>query len=241
MGVIRQLISTGDFEGGMNQRTDRSAGKTIADSIYELLSDAIVKGKLQPGQRLQQQDLALQYKTSIIPVREALQRLDMIGLVRIIPYRGAVVADLSKQDVADVYLIRSILEPAAVRLAVPRLTADDIARLKQLLEQMESPDLAHQQWLDYNKEFRLTIYRASGSKRLVRMISELFNATQHYRRMLQLLAGWHEDSMKRNRVLVQACEQGDVERVEAVISDGIRAVQDGFSELLDGRQTYGSG
>ncbi len=219
----------------MNHRTDRTAGKTISDSIYQQLSDAIVKGKLQPGQRLQQQDLAIEYKTSIIPIREALQRLDVIGLVRIAPYRGAVVADLSKQDVADVYLVRSILEPAAIQLAVPRLTDDDAVKLKQLFQQMKHPDVSHLQWLDLNKEFRLTIYRASGSQRLVKLISELFNATQHYRRMLQLLPGWREESMNRNLALIQACEQRDADRVEAVISEGIRRVQAGFTQLLDRR------
>ncbi|MBI2321079.1 MAG: GntR family transcriptional regulator [Chloroflexi bacterium] len=221
----------------MARRLGSNRGATVSDFVFHRLSDAILRGALKPGERLRQDGLAQQYKVSIIPVREALRRLESAGLVTIIPHRGAVVAQLSDKDVADVFQVRLILETAAARLGVPNLRPRDITQLKRLLRQMAVPDIPRHNWLGYNREFRLTIYRASGNDRLVHIIEDLFNATRHYRALVMLLPHHRERALETNEHIIEACERRDAAEVKARIRESLEAILAGFEQLARERQS----
>jgi DNA-binding GntR family transcriptional regulator len=95
-------------------------GETLSDSLIDALREAIQVGRYRPGSRLVQDDLATEYGTSRIPLREALRRLEGEGLVQIAANRGAVVRPLVPKDVADLYDVRISLESLAVRRAAER-------------------------------------------------------------------------------------------------------------------------
>ncbi len=105
-------------------------GETLSDSLIDALREAIQIGRYRPGARLVQEDLAAEYGTSRIPLREALRRLEGEGLVQISANRGAVVRPLDPRDIADLYDVRVALESLAARRAAERyvdlrpLTAD---------------------------------------------------------------------------------------------------------------------
>src|SRR5262245_36826481 len=96
---------------------------TRSDWVEERLRGAILRGELEPGQRLHANGLAERWAVSATPLREAFQRLASDGLVQVLPQRGARVADLSVEDAAEIYELRLLLEPVCLRQSLER--ADD--------------------------------------------------------------------------------------------------------------------
>ena len=149
--------------------------------VADRLREAILRGQLKPGQRLDQKELAELLNVSRSPVREALRTLAAEGLVEVYPHRGAVVADLSLEELEEIYFIRGTLEGTAARLAVSKIDDDRIAKLQTILEKLnETAD--YDQWLELNREFHYTIYQAINRPRLLSLIESLRNTTTPYTR-----------------------------------------------------------
>ena len=111
--------------------------RTISDQVQARLRELILSNQLLPGTRIDQTELARQMGVSIIPLREAIARLQTSGLVRIIPRRGAFVEPISADELTDIYFVREVLEEQSGRLAANRLTDDDITQLTELVAHME--------------------------------------------------------------------------------------------------------
>src|SRR5438552_4302674 len=109
---------------------------TLWQRVHERLREQILSGELEPGTELAEVALSEQLGVSRGPVREALGRLASEGLVIVRPRRGAVVRSLSTEEFLELYQVREALEMMAVKLAVPRLTAEDIDGLRGLIEAM---------------------------------------------------------------------------------------------------------
>lgn len=150
--------------------------KTKKDFVMEVIREAILSGALKPGERLAQEELANHLEVSSTPVREALRQLEAEGLIEHIPHKGVRVAELSAEDVREVYMIRGVLEALATRLAVPDLSNNDLRDLEELHQQMA--DLLSrnslQQLGDVNRQFHMTLYKASNSRILCDMINSLW-------------------------------------------------------------------
>src|SRR6266545_1550547 len=100
---------------------------TLWQRVYTHLREEILAGGLRPGTELAEVALSEQLGVSRGPIREAIGRLASEGLVTVRPRRGAVVRSVSKEEFLELYQVREALELMAVRLAVPRLTADDLS------------------------------------------------------------------------------------------------------------------
>src|SRR5919204_6551984 len=107
--------------------------RTTPGMVADVLRDAIMRGVLKGGQPLRQDELAAQFGLSRIPVREALRQLEGEGLVTVNPHRGAVVSTLSSDELQEVCEIRSALETMALRLAIPHLDEEALARAEAIL------------------------------------------------------------------------------------------------------------
>ena len=108
--------------------------RTMQDEIVDLIRDATLRGDVDLGQHLPEQELAEQMQVSRIPIREAMLQLEQEGLVVRIPNRGCFVADFSEQDVAEIFSLRATLEMMAIELATPNLTPRDIANLREIID-----------------------------------------------------------------------------------------------------------
>src|SRR2546423_10742649 len=109
---------------------------TLWQRVYDHLREEILAGGLEPGAELAEVALSEQLGVSRGPIREAIGRLASEGLVTVRPRRGAVVRSLSKEEFLELYQVREALEMMAVRLAVPKLAAEDIAELEELIAVM---------------------------------------------------------------------------------------------------------
>jgi len=150
--------------------------------LRELRAD-IVLGVLAPGSQVVQESLAHRYGVSRVPLREALKILEGEGLVIYHPHRGYFVMELSIDDLGEVYRLRSLLEAEALRAAVPSLGDADLDELRVLLAAVEKSssqgDLASLTLA--NRAFHFAIFERSGMPRLVRVLQQLWDATDVYR------------------------------------------------------------
>jgi DNA-binding GntR family transcriptional regulator len=188
------------------------AYRTKQEIIYETIREAIQIGRYAPGHHLVADDLAQEFGTSRMPVREALQRLENAGLVSITPHRGAVVSELSEQEIVEVYHIRAVLEGLAARLAAPHLGPADYDRLNVLIDDMAStgaaqPDL--DQLLRGNRDFHEIIWQAAQAPRLHELLENLYDASRRFRNISILLSGRLEQIVQEHRRIVQALAAGD--------------------------------
>ena len=193
------------------------AYRTKQEIIYETIREAIQIGRYAPGHRLVADDLAQEFGTSRMPVREALQRLENAGLVSITPHRGAVVSEFSEQEIVEVYHIRAVLEGLAVRLAAPRLSPADYDRLNALIDDMAStgtaePDL--DQLLRINRDFHEVIWQAAQAPRLHDLLENLYAASHRFRNLSILLPGRLEQIVQEHRRIAQALAAGDTAAAE---------------------------
>lgn len=201
------------------QATFSGNRQTAHEFVRNVLRRAILSGELKGGTRLVQADLASMLEVSTTPVREALRDLASEGLIRFDPHRGAVVQELSGDELREIYMIREILEPFALRLAVPKVTPELLDRLRELHEKMASePHSAD--WVDANRNFHLAIYEAAGYPRLSALIKGLEDASVMYiGASLTDVEGLRETAVHDHGEILAALERGDSDAaVEAVLT-----------------------
>lgn len=148
----------------------------LGDVIFQKLRDAIIDGRLKPGQWLRQETLAQELGVSQMPVRDALKRLVAEGLAVRLPYKGVKVVEFSPQDIVDMCTVRLVLESLAVRFATPLISTGELTRLKENLRQAalctNQTQMARRREL--NTDFHLAICRASGHRYLVHQVEALW-------------------------------------------------------------------
>lgn len=199
---------------------------SLSRQIEQHLERLIVQGTLKSGQKLSEPEIAKRFRTSRSPVREALRRLEQVGLVVIEPRRGASVKAPNERDIADMLAIREALEGMAARLAAERADDDDIARLRACAadpgDEDEDPNLA---LVDFHEAVILAAKNPAlqamlrGSLNLFRMVRSI-PADHHARKALA--AGEH-------MAILEAIVAHDPDAAEAVARKHIRTMR---SQLL---------
>jgi DNA-binding GntR family transcriptional regulator len=163
--------------------------KSISDQIYEVLKERILLGKITPGERIIESNIAEDLKTSRTPVREAFQRLSQDGLVERVPQGGVRVTVITPRMVKEVFGIRAVLEVYTVELACDNIEVETIIKLKELAQQarelLSSPEANDPEGLialwKINTSFHETIYRAAGSEHLLKLVDQLNSLVRRFR------------------------------------------------------------
>ncbi|PWE32958.1 GntR family transcriptional regulator [Maritimibacter sp. 55A14] len=132
----------------------------------------IVRGELQPGEKLRQDHIARKFGVSHVTVREALLRLAAHGLARSLPRRGMCVSPLDRNTIDELRVMRQALEPAALLHSVPKLTAAQIAEVQDIHAQCEASATAFE-WEETNRRFHMAIIAGCGMPRLTEEIHNL--------------------------------------------------------------------
>ncbi len=216
----------------MNGLGMQDRGVTKLERAAQILREAILQGDLRPGQKLKQQELAERLGMSATPVREVLRILEAEGLLVHIPHQGVFVAEASPENTEEITPIRVALESLAVKLAVPRLSQDDIANLERLAQGVEQAwqemDLARVRRNNYH--FHTTIYRACGSQILCGMIGRLWPrfATD----LLWMIPGRAERSIEQHRALLEAIKSRDATGAAALMAEHITTAGKSIAEFI---------
>jgi len=186
-------FSTIDFQGvdNMLQALEPATiaqddSETLSENVFRRIQAAIVKGEIAPGSKISEPELARTYGISRGPLREAIHRLEGQRLLVRVPHVGARVVSLSHAELIELYEIRESLEGMACRLAAERMSDEDIAELRQVLETHER-DEAFQAGVGYYQQegdfdFHYKIIQGSGNRTLTQMLcGELYQLVRMYR------------------------------------------------------------
>jgi DNA-binding GntR family transcriptional regulator len=195
-----------------------SAGGQVGETPYEPLAsivgrsirEAILDGRLTPGERIRQEDIARRLGTSRIPVREALRQLETEGLVTLVPHSGARVAVMDFEGFSELYKLRESVEPMAIAESTPRLDDEQLARLRELMLVIEAASDDPLRWLEADRHFHLGSYAAAPLPRVLTMIEGFWNQTQQYRRAYLYAVRENIDIVNyEHRLLLEALERRD--------------------------------
>ena len=155
----------------------------LRDVVFQTLRQAILRGELRPGERLMEIHLAQKLGVSRTPVREAIRKLELEGLVLMIPRKGAVVAEITISDLEDVLEVRMALEELAVKHACRRITPEQLEQMEHLAEAFQKTlygdDVGACAQADVR--FHEAIYEATGNGRLVQILNNLREQMYRYR------------------------------------------------------------
>ncbi|MCB8943733.1 MAG: GntR family transcriptional regulator [Ardenticatenaceae bacterium] len=125
--------------------------------VYELLHQAIIRGDYKPGERVVIDDVATKLGVSSIPIREALRQLEADGFVEIAPYVGATVTEISADSIFEIFGLLETMEAICARSACRCMTDAEIAKLDELVQQMDASMNDPENWSKLNKTFHLQI------------------------------------------------------------------------------------
>lgn len=195
----------------------------LRDVVFQTLRKAILTGKIKPGERLMEIHLATELGVSRTPIREAIRKLELEGLVTNLPRRGAQVAEISEKGLRDVLEVRRALDSFCAELACDRITEDEkqalIEASRNFEEAVKTKDITVIAKADV--DFHDIIIGATGNDRLVAMINNL--AEQMYRYRFEYIKdeSQHEKLVKEHKILMDAIISGNKEAAKVAARDHI--------------------
>lgn len=155
--------------------------KTAQEAVLAEIRQQLLDGRLAPGESIRPDALGEELGVSAVPVREALRILEGEGHVHYRPHRGYVVATLDMDDLIDIYRIRELLETEAVSRAIPRLGADTVVRLREIVHDMDEVQEDVISLTAVNRRFHFTVFEAAEMPQLVRVLRILWDSSDRYR------------------------------------------------------------
>ena len=155
----------------------------LRDVVFNTLRQAILRGELKPGERRMEIQLANKLGVSRTPIREALRKLELEGLVNMVPRKGAEVADITEKSLRDVLEVRKALEELSVQLACEKITEEEIEELKRVAERFKDTldDQDVTKIAEADVAFHDVIYTATDNQKLILLLNNLREQMYRYR------------------------------------------------------------
>lgn len=208
-----------------SRNVDRLKKKlSLADQAYESLRDAVLHGRLGPGKRLNQAELASALGVSDRTVREALAGLVAEGLISREPYKEFRVVGVSLDDIEDIVRMRAMLEGWAVEIAATGITAQELDQMRRLIPKMNSSDALQSAaaFQGYNRDFHWTAINACNKPHLIDMLKRLWDLMRPCslgNNGFELSAGTDIERLQRShQELVDALSNGDGHAAHAILA-----------------------
>lgn len=206
----------------------------LRDVVFNTLRQAILKGELKPGERLMEIALAERLGVSRTPIREAMRKLELEGLVVMIPRRGAQVANITEKDLNDVLEVRIALENMAIEKACENMTEDSMSKLWVAAKEFERTTAEGNlvKMAEADVAFHEIIYQASGNRRLIQVLNNLREQIYRYRveylkeeETRNLLVREHEE-------MTRALRDRDVKRAQEIVYEHIENQRMGIIQSI---------
>ena len=206
-----------DFELNMNDFLP------LRDVVFNTLRQAILRGELSPGERLLEIHLANKLGVSRTPIREAIRKLELEGLVIMIPRKGAVVAEITEKSLRDVLEVRRALEALAVRLACEKIQAEEIEELKEAAKEFEKAlktgDVTV--YAEADVRFHDIIYRTTDNQRFIQLLYNLREQMYRYRVEYLKREDSHPVLLSEHQYIIEMIEKRDAEKAEKAVCQHI--------------------
>jgi DNA-binding GntR family transcriptional regulator len=200
-----------------------TARAAIPDIIAEAIREAVATGILEQGTPLRQNEIAADFGVSSIPVREALRRLEALGFVEALPNRGFIVSRISIEEIREIFDMRVALEPMLIRLAIPRLAADDLAAARQaLLDLADERDST--QWGALNWRFHSILFAPAERPRTLKILENLHVHIDRFLRLQMSLVDGQRTSRGEHLAILEACRDRDVDLAVRLLTEHVEVV-----------------
>ncbi len=200
----------------------------LRDIVFQKLRNSILSGDLEPGERLMETQLGEKLGVSRTPIREAIRKLELEGLVVMIPRKGAQVAPFTKKDIADVLEVRAALEALAASLACTRTDERDLLKLQLVITEYEyavkENDIAAM--IQKDVEFHDIIFNSTKNERLIQMSQNMQEQVQRYR--VAYLRGAEEGArvLQEHREILKAIKDNKEEEAARLAEAHINTQRD---------------
>jgi len=208
--------------------------KPLREVVFNSIRGAIISGVLKPGERLMEVQLAEKMGVSRTPIREAIRKLELEGLVVMIARKGAYVADLSIKNITDVLEVRAVLEGLASGLAALRMTEEEIKDLeltaRHFEQAMNSNDV--EGVIQTDIEFHEKIFKATRSEKLLQLTNSLMEQVQRFRVMYLNKAIKSTNLIKEHYKIVEAISRRNREMAENIAKIHIQNAEKDMMRLL---------
>lgn len=185
----------------------------LRDVVFQTLRQAILRGELKPGERLMEIHLAQRLGVSRTPIREAIRKLELEGLVTMIPRRGAEVAQITEKSMNDVLEVRRAMDALCAELACDRITEEELAQLREACDRFEQSVNTGDVKKIAQADVALhdIIVHATGNQRLIQLVNNL--AEQMYRYRFEYIKDFtqHRHLIEEHRIIYEAIVQKDKE------------------------------
>jgi DNA-binding GntR family transcriptional regulator len=192
--------------------------ETIPQKIVRILRDAIIQGKFKPGERLIQDELAKSLGVSRMPIREAFKQLESEGYVTLEPHKGAVVKEFTIQELEEIYLLRSKLEPIAVKESLKSIDEQSISQLEECHEQMKNASSIHE-FVELNIKFHNLLIKDCKLEKLNTIIQSLW--TGFPQQTPHLLPNQIQSSIVEHEGILNAIKQGNIDEACSIVEKHI--------------------
>ena len=204
----------------------------LRDVVFNTLRQAILRGELKPGERLMEIQLANKLGVSRTPIREAIRKLELEGLVLMIPRKGAEVAEITEKNMRDVLEVRKALEELAVQLACEKITDEEIEEMKKAAEEfkmiLKSKDIT--EIAEADVRFHDIIYMATDNQKLIHLLNKLREQMYRYRVEYLKNPDVHEQLIQEHEEIVYHIKRREKAEATAVtcqhIDNQVSAVTD---------------
>ncbi|MGN0514567.1 MAG: GntR family transcriptional regulator [Lachnospiraceae bacterium] len=209
----------------------------LRDVVFDTLRQAILKGDMEPGERLMEITLANKLGVSRTPIREAIRKLELEGLVHMIPRKGAVVASISEKDMRDVLEVRITLEELAVKLAIKNMTDEDIEALRQASKDFENAVISHDvvTIVEADVAFHDIIYNKTQNNRLIQIINNLREQMYRYRLEYIKDARTHSILINEHNDIIECIRNKNVEEAKNAVREHIANQEKSIVRLINDR------
>lgn len=195
--------------------------KPLRDRIATLVRDSVIEGKLKPGERVTEDEIASSLGVSRTPIREAFLQLEQEGFLTVHPRKGAVVTELSLLDAQETYLIKGALEAEAARLAIEHVSDEDVEHLEALNRQMEkiaaSESKNYRRFLDLNSRFHHNLCEFSKNQKLIKIISTLRKQTLRYNYIYVSLLSHLQQSVDEHWKIIRYIKEKNGDKLEQLV------------------------
>ena len=204
----------------------------LRDVVFNTLRQAILRGELKPGERLMEIQLANKLGVSRTPIREAIRKLELEGLVLMIPRRGAEVAEITEKSLRDVLEVRGALEELAVKLACQKITDAQIAELRAAEKEFEmalsSGDVT--MYAEADVKFHDVIYHATDNQRLIQLLFNLREQMYRYRVEYLKREEAHGNLLVEHKRIIETIANRDI---EAAVDAVCKHIDNQVSAVID--------
>ena len=208
---------------------------SLANQVYQQIEKNILSGVYKAGEIISESKLSEELGVSRTPIREAIARLENDKLIGITP-SGTVVLGITDEDVADMFAVKRALEPMVVKMAAMNISDEDLAKLKEILDQQEfyqeKKNIEKVRNLD--TQFHDIIYSASGSPIFQAVLSPIHHKLMKYRKASQTQEGRSGYSIEELVKIYEAIQAGNQEKIEELVlkhvDQAYKSIQKGTSK-----------